>query len=111
MRVELDAAGCKLIREPGDKRFYDESGAAFHMKRLLNQQGYHFKRLYPYKHGLTSCKLGLYAKKANIILWHTRYAIEDAAKEFGLGGVWFERTTYTEPATLVERMARSGEDK
>ncbi|HET9280351.1 MAG TPA: hypothetical protein VFR24_00115 [Candidatus Angelobacter sp.] len=52
------------------------------MKRLLNAQGYHFVRINPSKHGLTSCTLGLADKKRNIWLWHERYAIENAASVF-----------------------------
>ena len=53
-------------------------------------------RFYPDKHGLTACRLGLIDRKANIILWHERYAIENAATEFNRGRVFFMRTTAKE---------------
>lgn len=61
------------------------------MKNLLNAQGHKFVRMYPDQHGLTSCRLGLIDHKAKIALWHERYAIEDAAKEFNEGKVFFQR--------------------
>lgn len=93
MRATLTQAGCTLTREPGDKRISHESTVGYHMKRTLNAQGYHFVRLNPSRHGLTACKVGLIDRKANIILWHERYAIENAATEYNLGRVYFMRTT------------------
>ena len=63
------------------------------MKKALNMQGYRFVRLNPSKYGLTSCTVGLIDRKANIILWHERYAIENAATEFNHGKVFLMRTT------------------
>jgi hypothetical protein len=92
MKVTLSNSTCTLSREPGDKRISHESTVGYHMKRELNAQGYHFVRLNPSKHGLTSCKVGLIDRKANIILWHERYAIENAATEFNRGAVGFMRS-------------------
>ena len=50
-----------------------------------------FVRLNPSRHGLTSCKVGLIDRKANIVLWHERYAIENAATGFNRGKVFFQR--------------------
>lgn len=91
MKAKLTLSGCTLIREPGDKRISHESTVGYHMKRQLNAQGYHFVRMYPDKHGLTACRLGLIDHKARIALWHERYAIEDAAQEFNRGKVWLMR--------------------
>ena len=92
MKAELTKSGCTLIREPGDARISHESTTAHKMKRLLNAQGYRFVRMNPSKHGLTACRVGLIDHRAGIVLWHERYQIEDAAKEFNGGGVWFMRT-------------------
>jgi hypothetical protein len=92
MRVNLTEFGCGLYREPGDKRISHESTVGYHMKRLLNAQGYHFVRFYPDRHGLTSCRLGLIDRKANIILWHESYQVENAAAMFNAGHVTFMRT-------------------
>ena len=93
MKAILTKAGWTLIREPGDKRISHESTVGYHMKKDLNMQGHHFVRLNPSKHGLTSCTVGLIDRKANIILWHERYAIENAATEFNHGEVYLMRTT------------------
>jgi hypothetical protein len=92
MRAILTQSGCTLTREPGDKRISHESTVGYHMKKDLNMQGFHFVRLNPSRHGLTSCKVGLIDRKANIILWHERYAIENAATEYNQGRVFFMRT-------------------
>lgn len=90
MRVELNSNGCTLYREPGDKRISKESTVVFHMRNLLRAKGLGFRRIYPYRYGLTSCKLGLANQGFETILWHERYAIEDAAEEFNKHGkVWF----------------------
>lgn len=52
-----------------------------------------FVRLNPSRHGLTACKVGLIDRKANIVLWHERYQIENAATEFNRGHVFFMRVT------------------
>jgi hypothetical protein len=57
---------------------------------------YKFVRMYPFKHGLTSCRLGLIDRKAKIILWHERYAIENAAAAFNQGSVIFQRVPLKE---------------
>jgi len=93
MQAKLTLAGCTLTREPGDKRLSHESTVGYKMKLALNAQGFHFVRLNPSRHGLTSCKVGLIDRKANIILWHERYAIENAATEYNTGCVYFMRTT------------------
>jgi hypothetical protein len=93
MRVTMTQAGCTLTREDGDPKLYHESTVGYHMKKLLNQLpiGYEFVRMNPSRHSLTSCKLGLIDHRAGIILWHERYAIENAATEFNGGGVFFQR--------------------
>lgn len=113
MKAELTSSGCTLTREPGDARVSHESTVAYRMKKALNAQfyagnfpcndphcgGYGIKHLVPYRfvrmnpsnHGLTGCKLGLIDRKAKIILWHDRYAVENAATEFNRGKVWFQR--------------------
>lgn len=53
-------------------------------------------RFNPSRHALTSCTVGLIDRKADIILWHERYAIENAATEFNKGRVFFMRTTAKE---------------
>jgi hypothetical protein len=91
MIVQLRKYSCTLKREPGDQRISHESTVGFGMKKLLNAQGYHFTRMNPSRHGLTACRVGLWDRKAKIILWHERYAIENAATEFNRGSVTFER--------------------
>ena len=91
MKAELDESGCVLKREAGDPRLYHESTVAYHLKRLLNAQGFHFTRMNPSRYGLTSCRVGLQDKKAKILLWHERYQIENAATEFNHGKVFLQR--------------------
>lgn len=93
MKIELTKSYCCLKREKGDKRIAHESTVGYKMKLLLNSQGYHFVRMNPSKHGLTACTLGLIDHKAGIILWHERYAIENAATAFNQGDVCFMRTS------------------
>jgi hypothetical protein len=93
MRTEMTNSGCTLIREDGDPKLYHESTVGYHMKKLLNALpiGYKFVRMNPTRHGLTSCKVGLIDHGAGIVLWHERYAIENAATEFNRGKVFFQR--------------------
>lgn len=91
MQAILTNSGCTLKREDGDKRISHESTVGYHMKRLLNAQGFHFVRMNPSRHGLTDCKVGLIDHKLDVALWHERYAIENAATEFNQGNVWFQR--------------------
>lgn len=91
MKAELTSSGCTLIREAGDARISHETTVVYKMKKLLNAQGHRFVRMNPSKHGLTSCTLGLIDHKAGIVLWHERYAIENAATEFNSDRVFFMR--------------------
>jgi hypothetical protein len=91
MKAKLTKGGCTLVREPDDKRISHESTVGYHMKKLLNSQGHKFVRMYPNKHGLTACRLGLIEHKTGIVLWHERYAIENAATEFNRGEVYLQR--------------------
>ena len=91
MIATIGKGGCTLTREAGDKRIPKESTVVFNMRNALNAQGYKFVRINPQNYGLTDCRLGLRDKKAGIILWHERYAIEDAAAEFNVGSVFFQR--------------------
>lgn len=89
MRAKLGLNGCSLYRDTTDKRIPKESTVVYHMKRLLNEQGYNFVRMYPDRHGLTSCRLGLVDWKRGIGLWHERYAIESANGAFNQDGEVF----------------------
>ena len=91
MRIELTKSYCTLQREKGDKAISHESTAAYHMKCLLNAQGHRFVRMNPSKHGLTGCTTGLIDRKADVGLWHERYAIESAHIAFNQGSVTFQR--------------------
>lgn len=105
MKVTIGIGGATLHREQGDKRIGKESTVVFHMRNLLNAQGYNFVRIRPENYGLTSCPSGLADHKRGIMLWHERYAIENAAEEFNkhpaslewggitgeLGSVFFQR--------------------
>jgi hypothetical protein len=64
MKAELTNSGCTLTRESRDKRISHESTVGYHMKLLLNAHGHNFVRMYPCKHGLTACRLGLLDRKA-----------------------------------------------
>ncbi len=91
MTAELTTAYAALKREDGDRRISHESTTAYHLKLLLNAQGHHFVRMNPSRYGLTSCKVGLIDHAAGIVLWHERYAVEDAAQAFNAGEVTFQR--------------------
>lgn len=115
MKAELTKSGCTLTRETGDPRISHESTVGYKMKKLLNSQfyskpcnephcgafgdshlvPYRFVRMNPSKHGLNSCRVGLIDHKAGIMLWHERYAIENAATEFNSGKVFFQRVDVT----------------
>jgi hypothetical protein len=92
MTVLLSASGCQISRETGDKLASKESNVAYWMKLCLNREGYNFVRINPSRYGLTSCKLGIADWKRGIVLWHERYAVENAATEFNKNHVWFTRT-------------------
>ena len=96
MKAELTPSYCELKREAGDARVYHESTVASRMRDALNAKGYNFRRMNPSQYGLTSCRVGLWDKKRKIILWHERYAIENAATELNRGSVTFMRIDDTE---------------
>lgn len=98
MKANLTGYGCTLIRESEDKRIAKESTVGYHMRKLLNSQGYSFVRLNPSKHGLTSCTVGMFDRKNGILLWHERYQVEDAAQAFNQGNVFFQRVFINVPA-------------
>lgn len=92
MKIEINDGGCLLIREPGDKRMRRESEVVSAMIRLLNQKGGKFKRIWPYRVGLTSSRLGLADETERIGYWHGNYAVEDAKNAFNRKGkIWFNR--------------------
>jgi hypothetical protein len=96
MRVELNECTCTLTREPDDKLLARESQVIGIMRRLLNAQGFHFVRYDPTRESLTGCelglKLGLIDRKLGVTLWHERYMIEKAEKEYNRSGsVTFSR--------------------
>ncbi len=76
MRAELSETGATLTREPDDPAISHASTTAFHLKRLLNLQGYAFRRLDPSRYGLTACRVGMWDRAQGIILWHERYQID-----------------------------------
>jgi len=82
MKATIGIGGATLYREDGDSSISHESTVGYKLKQLLNAQGFNFVRYNPSKENMTSCKLGLIDRKAGIVLWHERYAVEDAAKEF-----------------------------
>jgi hypothetical protein len=92
MKANLSVKGCTLVRENNDSRVYHESTVVSRMRDALNRQGHNFRRINPSRYGLTSCRLGLWDRKAKVILWHERYAVENAATEFNHGSVFFMRT-------------------
>lgn len=122
MKVSLTAHGCTLTREPGDKRISHESTVVFHMRNLLNAlpapigngadtKTYNtgpWRRIYPDRYGLNSCKLGLASKGNKTFLWHERYAIEDAAEEFNKSGYVFFSRVDAEPAAKCEWQTETG---
>ena len=91
MKAELHQTYAVLRREPGDSRIAHESTTAYRLKLLLNAQGHHFTRMNPSRYGLTDCRVGLWDRKAGVMLWHERYQVEDAARAFNEGKVTFQR--------------------
>ena len=89
MRIET-GTGITLYREPGDARISHESTVTHYMRLLLNKRdGGGWTRFYPDREGLTDCRQGVQNKKTGVYYWHERYAIEDAAKEFNGGSVFY----------------------
>ena len=91
MRVEIANTYCTLYREPGDKAISKESTVCFHMRRLLNLEGWDFRRIDPRRYGLTDCRVGARDRKRKVYLWHERYAVEQAHVAFNQGSVTFQR--------------------
>lgn len=90
-RVELAESYCKFTRCTGDPRISHESTVGYRLKLALNAAGFNFVRMNPSRYGLTACTLGLIDHKRGIVLWHERYAVEDAAKAYNSGEVVFQR--------------------
>lgn len=93
MSYELTSSYCTFKRDDGDSHISHESTVGYRLKLALNRDGYSFVRMNPSRHGLTACTLGLIDHKKGIILWHERYAIENAATEYNRGKVTFMRTS------------------
>ena len=91
MRIDLSEHSCTLLREYGDKAISKESTVCFHMRRLLNLEGWDFRRIDPRRYGMTDCRVGARDRKRGVILWHERYQIEAAHKAFNEGHVSFQR--------------------
>lgn len=87
MKATIGPGGATLHRQEGDPRLYKESTCAFHLRNLLNSQGYHFKRYNPSRENMTDCKIGLIDRKARIILWHEAYQVELAHEAFNNGAL------------------------
>ncbi len=93
MKLEITNSGITLLREPGDKRIGKESTVTYHMRNLLNEHDGRttdsygaWRRFYPDRVGLTSCRQGVWNPKTKVAYWHERYQIEDAAEQFNKHG-------------------------
>lgn len=91
MLATIGSGGATLHKEAGDAKLRKESSVAFHLKKLLNAQGWHFVNYRGIRNEMTGCKLGLIDRKAGVILWHERYSVEDAAQAFNRGKVFLAR--------------------
>lgn len=90
MKTTVSKSGITLTREPGDAKIYKESTVTHHARRLLNQDSPGaWARMYPDRHGLTSCRQGLKNKLTGELYWHERHQIEDAAAAFNSGSVFY----------------------
>ena len=93
MKIIESANGIELVREPGDKRIAKESTVVFHLRRILMQRDRKaWRRINPSRIGLTGCRLGVAegARWNGRLFWHERYQIEDAARAFNAGSVYFQ---------------------
>lgn len=91
MSYELTNSYCTFRRDAGESRIYHESTVVYRLKQQLNRDGYNFVRMNPSRYGLTACRVGLIDHKRGIILWHERYAVENAAVEYNQGEVTLMR--------------------
>jgi len=92
MRVALTENNCTVIREPGDKKIYNESQLLHHVKLELIKQGYDVIKKLMWKDGHMVSDTCHYIRSmnGNIIIWDSQYAIRNAATDYNEGCVIYE---------------------
>lgn len=78
-------------RDITDKKIYKESTVTYKIIKALNERdgiGV-WKRFYPDRYGLTSCRQGFRNSRTGEYYWHERYQIESACEAFNNGGVTY----------------------
>ncbi len=85
--------GLRIGRDKDDKPVRKESTVVFRVLQALNagETKGRWSRFYPYRHGLTSCKIGVRNKTRGIIYWHGNYAVEDAAEALNGGQLFLNK--------------------
>ena len=87
--------GLRIGRDRDDKPVRKESTVVHRIITALNagETRGRWTRFHPYRHGLTSCRIGLRNAKRGIVYWHERYQVEDAAKEFNAGQLFLQKSS------------------
>lgn len=93
MHATIGIGGATLHKDASDANLRKESSVAFHLKKLLNADGWHFMNYRGIRNEMTGCRLALIDRKAGVILWHERYAVENAAQAFNRGKVFMLRSS------------------
>jgi len=85
--------GVRVGRDRDDAPIRKESTLVYYILKAFNEtDGYHrWARFYPDRHGLTSSRLGVRDTRKGTIYWHANYEVEDAAKAFNKGSVFFHK--------------------
>jgi hypothetical protein len=99
MKVEINGTICKVTRETGDPKFYGvvnasgESRLLYHVKHILNRQGYDLIKKRMWKDGHLVDDLQQYLRtgspkspKPHICIYNSDWAIRGAEENFNKNG-------------------------
>ena len=82
--------GLRIGKDSADRKVRKDSTVVFKALKCLNAGDYRrpWRRVYPDRIGLTSCRVGIRNMLTGDIYWHERYAIESASEAFNDGSLF-----------------------
>ena len=94
MNFLFTSNGLSIGRDNGDKPIRKESTVIYRALLDLNAGNHtrhRWARCYPYRHGLTGCRIGMRHTKTGEIYWHGNYQIEAAHEAWNAGGLFLNK--------------------
>lgn len=94
MNFIFDNGGVSIGRDQGDAPIRKESTLVYYILKAFNAEAPSLRRwvrFYPNRHGLTDSRLGVRDRLRGTIYWHANYQVEDAARKWNAGSVYFHK--------------------